>query len=157
MLTKVVLCVRIVKVIFILKEYWLKYKQYISLALCIVLCYGMLFSLGITCPIKFLFGVSCPGCGMSRATLHALRLDFLTAFAYHPMWITLPLFGFFLPFFYFKRKKLLFRATLVLFAALMIGVYLYRMIGGISQHVVAFDPQNGAIARLIAWLQSLGR
>ena len=86
---------------------------------------------------------------MSRATLHALRLDFRTAFAYHPMWVTLPFFGFFLLFFRYKRKKALFRATLVLFAALMIGVYLYRMLGGVSQHVVTFDPQSGAIARLV--------
>ena len=148
MLTKGVFCVRIVKVIFILKIYWLKYRQYISLAAGIVLCYGVLFALGITCPIKFLLGVSCPGCGMSRALFSAVRLDFSAAFAYHPMWITLPFFAFFLLLFYQKDNKRMFRATFFVFAALMIGVYVYRMVCNSNEAVVVFDPLGGAIAKL---------
>ena len=32
----------------------------------IVLFYVVLEGLGVTCPIRFLTGVSCAGCGMSR-------------------------------------------------------------------------------------------
>lgn len=47
--------------------------------------------LGITCIIKSAFGIACPGCGMTRAVLSAIRLDFITAFALHPMFWSLPL------------------------------------------------------------------
>lgn len=33
----------------------------------VVLLYLVLEGFGITCPIKFLTGISCAGCGMSRA------------------------------------------------------------------------------------------
>ena len=45
---------------------------------------------GIGCPIKFLTGISCPGCGMTRAWLSALKLDFAQALAYHPLYWTVP-------------------------------------------------------------------
>ena len=38
------------------------------------------------CPIKFIFGLSCPTCGITRAVLHALQLDFSNAFHYHIFW-----------------------------------------------------------------------
>lgn len=38
------------------------------------------------CPFRFFLGVPCPGCGMTRAFLSLLRLDFKMAFAYHPLW-----------------------------------------------------------------------
>ncbi len=47
--------------------------------------------LGIGCPIKFATGVSCPGCGMTRAWLEALQLHFDRAFAYHPLFWLVPL------------------------------------------------------------------
>ena len=43
------------------------------------------------CPVRRLFGVSCPLCGMGRACLCALRLDFGAAFRFHPLWpLTVP-------------------------------------------------------------------
>lgn len=59
-----------------------------------VACIGVAIALhvtGIGCPIKFVTGVSCPGCGMTRAWLSALggRLDL--ALAYHPLFWVLPL------------------------------------------------------------------
>ena len=43
------------------------------------------------CVFQALFGIVCPGCGMTRAVLAALRLDLAAAFAYHPMVVSLPL------------------------------------------------------------------
>lgn len=37
------------------------------------------------CPINRFFGVECPGCGMTRAFLSALQLDFRSAFYQHPL------------------------------------------------------------------------
>lgn len=46
---------------------------------------------GVGCPVRFLTGVSCPGCGMTRAWLEALRLDLPAAVAYHPLFWLFPL------------------------------------------------------------------
>ena len=43
----------------------------------------------IGCPIQHMFGVPCPGCGLSRAHLAALQLDFAAAFSYHPLFFTM--------------------------------------------------------------------
>ena len=45
---------------------------------------GLSFLIG--CPVRQLFGVGCPLCGMSRALLSALRLDLSAAFRFHPLW-----------------------------------------------------------------------
>ncbi len=37
------------------------------------------------CPIKLITGKDCPGCGMTRAIIAALRFDFSAAFSYHPL------------------------------------------------------------------------
>ncbi len=46
----------------------------------------MLTGHGIPCPVHRLSGLSCPGCGMSRALAALFRLDFAAAFSYNPLW-----------------------------------------------------------------------
>jgi len=38
---------------------------------------------GWPCPIKLAFGIPCPGCGLTRATISLLRGDFAKAFGLH--------------------------------------------------------------------------
>ena len=45
---------------------------------------------GIHCPIKYLTGVSCPGCGMTRAWMAFLSGRVRLAFAYHPLFWLVP-------------------------------------------------------------------
>ncbi len=52
---------------------------------------ALLFSMGITCIFRQYLGFVCPGCGMTRAILSALRLDFAAAFRYHPMFWSMPI------------------------------------------------------------------
>ena len=58
----------------------------------IVFLYIILESFGVTCPIKFVTGISCAGCGMSRAWLSLLRFDIKKAFYFHPLFWLPPLF-----------------------------------------------------------------
>lgn len=44
-----------------------------------------------TCIIKKITGLECFGCGMTRAVIAALRLDFKAAFSYHMMFWSVPL------------------------------------------------------------------
>lgn len=37
------------------------------------------------CPTAFFFGVPCPGCGLTRASLALLRGDFAAALRFHPL------------------------------------------------------------------------
>lgn len=51
----------------------------------------VLYFLGAQCIFLSVLGIPCPGCGMSRAMLAALRLDFAAAFQYHLMFWSMPL------------------------------------------------------------------
>ena len=52
------------------------------------LAYASALLFGWNCPIKYLIGVPCPGCGLSRALAALLRLDFRTAFAVFTRWFS---------------------------------------------------------------------
>lgn len=45
---------------------------------------------GITCVFKHFLGIPCPGCGMTRAIISVLRLDFGAALYYNPLVFALP-------------------------------------------------------------------
>lgn len=53
--------------------------------------YLFLAAIGHGCPIRWLSGIPCPGCGLSRAYLALLKLDLKGAFAYHPLFWAVPL------------------------------------------------------------------
>ena len=88
----------------------------------VALFYIVIESLGVTCPILFLTGISCAGCGMSRAWLSLLRLDLAGAFAFHPLfWLPVPAAALLL-----LRRKLperLFRWGISLVCVLFFSVY----------------------------------
>ena len=91
---------------------------------------------GIGCPFQWLTGISCAGCGMTRAVLCAVRFQFGEAFYYHPLFWVIP-FGAVL--FCFREKiparyrKGLAWITVVCFGA----VYLVRLFFSDHQVVVA--------------------
>lgn len=66
------------------------------------------WALKVPCIFQMLFDMPCPGCGMTRALLSVLRLDFVSAFNYHPMFWSVPVVFAFLIFDgkIFKNKKL---------------------------------------------------
>ena len=66
-------------------------KELICAVTAVVVLYTAMESIGITCPIKFITGISCAGCGMSRAWMAFLHLDIAKAFAYHPLFWLVPI------------------------------------------------------------------
>lgn len=112
----------------------------------IALFYLLIESLGITCPIRFLTGVSCAGCGMSRAWFALPRLGFSAAFSMHPLfWLPVPAAVLLL-----DRKHIpgrVRRTGLGICAGLFGIVYFVRLF--LPDDVVVFAPQEGLLWRLI--------
>ena len=103
------------------------------------------------CPIRLLTGVSCAGCGMTRAWLCALRLDFRQAFYYHPLF-PLPAVAVLL---WLCRKKLppaFLRGCMYTMIGVFCIVYVYRLFWG-DGAVVVFDPRNGLILRAVSYFK----
>lgn len=63
----------------------------VKLLFALALCALALYVTDIGCIIRFVTGVSCPGCGLTRAWLCALSLEFDAALAYHPLFWAVPL------------------------------------------------------------------
>lgn len=113
--------------------------------------YFVMSAVGIGCPIKYLTGISCAGCGMTRAWISVMKLDFASAFKYHPLFSLPPLFVLTYAF----RKKLgrkIFTAVSVVFAAVFAGVYLIRLFNP-SDTVVTADLNSGYVGGFINLLR----
>ncbi len=86
--------------------------------------------LGNACPMYAIFHVCCPFCGMTRAHLAALRLDFATAMYYHPVFYCgIPFLWLLAHEFFFKKKwaKVLRSVLIGVMLAALIGVWLFRV------------------------------
>lgn len=126
-------------------------KKYLKLLIplsLIALIYLVFHIVGIGCPIKFITGVSCPGCGMSRACLWLLAGDIGNAFYFHPLFWAVPLF----PVLYILREtgkipKKVYEICIIIICILFLLVWIVRMFSG--SDVVVFAPDQSAFARAI--------
>ena len=131
--------------------FWRKYRSLIPVVAAIVLLYAFFALSGIGCPIKFTTGVSCAGCGMTRAWQHILQLDLAAAFYFHPLFWTIPVAV--VLFFLKNRFPRLFRVAAGVIAVLFIVVYLVRM-SDRSCDIVVFEPYNSALISIVRRLTS---
>lgn len=133
----------------------MKRLQDMSAIIIIALFYLILeLVFGITCPILFLTGISCAGCGMSRAWFCVLRMDFAGAFRYHPLFWTLPA-GVILFLFWDKIPKKMQKILLIAACILFLTVYIWRMLDA-ADTIVVIQPEKGAIVSLISELLTKG-
>ena len=127
-------------------------KELICAVTAVVILYTAMESIGITCPIKFITGISCAGCGMSRAWIAFLQLDMAKAFEYHPLFWLPPIAVIVL----LCKSKInikiykIFIFTIVLMFAI---VYICRLIWS-GDDVVVFEPQNNILFRIIRIINS---
>lgn len=122
------------------------------LILIIILIMGIF---DMDCPILHASGISCPGCGMTRAYFCLASFDFKGAFWYHPLWWMVP----FVPVFWLIHKRGVISRNaylyfLYIFAASFLFTHLIRLLFFRSD-VVQFHPENGAIYHLYQSIFSL--
>lgn len=109
--------------------------------LCAVVVAYYLLTWFTGCPFRYFFGISCPGCGMTRALLAALRLDFVAAFSYHPLFFLLPFFllAYYLdPWIDWNHHYVLLGSVVALFVL----TYLIRLLF-FHDPIVAWHPSSG--------------
>ena len=130
--------------------------------LLVVLLYVFFHVAGIGCPIRFVTGISCPGCGMTRAYIALLHFDLAQATFFHPLW---PLPMIFVLLYalcaYLKRKGINFKhedAIINAYAFVNIvaflTVYFVRIVYLRSDPVV-FAPYEGAIFKVLSLLRGM--
>lgn len=126
-----------------------KHKDLMGLAAGIVFIYGVMHLVGIGCPIKFVTGISCLGCGMTRAWLSVLKLDFSSAFYYHPLFMLPPV----AVIVYLIKSKInlkIYKIIMLTIVAAFITMYLYRLLFT-DGDIVVFEPGNNIIFRLLEY------
>lgn len=122
--------------------------------ICIFLAIFLIYILFTGCPIKLFTGVSCAGCGMSRAYFSLLHLNFRDAFYYHPLFPCPVIFVavYIMTKFGFPQKAA--KAIYGVMIFLFIAVYIYRMVTPYDGNIVVFEPQNGLIFKAIKYIFS---
>lgn len=117
--------------------------------------YGVLFRLGITCPVKFITGISCAGCGMTRAWIALLHLDIKGAFYYHPLFF-LPPFAVILFLLKSKINKKLYTFLIFTIICLFAIIYVFRLVQG-TNDIIVFHPEDNILLRAMRLYTQLRR
>lgn len=124
-----------------------KRKEALSLLIGIGLVVLWMSVSGLGCPIKKLTGISCAGCGMSRALLAAAQFQFSKAFYYHPLFWLCPII--IALYVFWERisptiRKHIFMLIIICFCS----VYVLRLFF-IENNIVEIDVQSGLLPSLI--------
>ena len=72
-----------------------KLKEKLITCALILFIAAAMYLLQIPCLFQAIFGIPCPGCGMTRAYISLFRLEFAQAFAYNKMFWAVPVCGLF--------------------------------------------------------------
>lgn len=118
----------------------------IKLIILVFIIYFFMTLLHIGCPIKFITGISCPGCGMTRAVIAALQLHFHQAFYFHPLFLLTPLMLGLFVFNDFIRpvlRKIIWIIVIVIFLV----TYIIRLLF-MQNDIVTIDIESGLMLQL---------
>lgn len=105
------------------------------------------------CPFEYIIGISCPGCGMTRALLSCLKLDFKAAFYYHPLFplvIVLMIVYFLYLFKIVKLSKKTINLIIWTSSVIFIIVYFIRMFSG--SDIVNIHIEQSVIGKIFNFI-----
>lgn len=115
----------------------------------ILLLFIFFFLIGYHCPIRLLLGISCPGCGMTRAWFSLLQFNVSKAFYYHPLFFLAPVFVYIIlgkkPLLGNKKKEKIFY---IFITSTFIIVYMIRMFF-IPNEIVFIHIEKGYLFRFL--------
>lgn len=134
-----------------INSFILKHEEICFMILMIFLAF-ILHILHIGCIARFLTGVSCPGCGMTRAMIHVAKLDFKTAIYYHPLVFTMPILG--ILFIYKNKINVIVLNTILMFILILfLLVYILRLID-VNNDVVYIDITKSFFYKILTYYKN---
>jgi len=89
------------------------------------LSYLVLHLLDTTCIFIYLFNIPCPGCGMTRALLFLLKLDFKSAFMHNPTIFFMPYIAYYI---FGNPKAKWHKYTLIATGVVLIVSWIFKLI-----------------------------
>lgn len=110
---------------------------------------GIILLVFYHCPFLYFFGIPCPGCGMTRALIAAVRFDFKAAFYYHPLFFVVIIAAVYMLLKLTGRVSVSKKAENNLLKAiciLFITVYIIRVLTG--SKIVSADFSHSVIYRI---------
>ena len=117
----------------------------LAIGLFLIYAVVMTLFLGSACPIFLIFGVPCPGCGLTRACFTIFSGDFLGAIKMHLLFLTLPIIAILILIAIFKpdlSKKKGFSITCIVLGVLFIAYYVYRMTSFPSDTPIIYNENS---------------
>ena len=104
------------------------------------------------CPIKYIFGLSCPTCGLTRALISAFQLKFIDAFYYHLFWPFAIICLFLYILYYFRiivnKKKMMNFFYIICFLNTI--YYFYRLFNG--SNIVYFNFNESLLYKIFKFI-----
>ena len=120
-----------------------RHKEYFMIFMALIVI-GAIYIL-IHCPIKYITGIACPGCGMTRAYISLLKLDVAKSFYYHPLW-PIPIMYLFVYYFFRNKNRKVYNFFVCIVIMLFILVYFYRLFN--NNDIVNIRIENGLLYKI---------
>ena len=133
-------------------------KKIFKYILFLALGFGIILAFNIKCLIKTSIGIPCPGCGMTRAWIEAISLNFHEAFKFHPLFLLAPVIIILI---IIRSKESIDKYTkyieisIVIIIVLFLGVYAFRMYMYFPNDVPMDINRESILFRIIKLIKSL--
>lgn len=119
----------------------------------LLILFLVLFIFGSFCPIERIFGIPCPGCNMFTALYWLLKKDVNAAWFFHPVVFLLLPYLVICVLLYVRDKERFtenraFRIMSAVLIAVMIGVYIWRMINVFPKYPMQLEEEAPVIRLL---------
>ena len=109
----------------------MKRRSFFETLIIIILMVFVFLLFDIRCLVRTIFHIPCPTCGMTRAWLSVFRLDFESAFYYHPLFLVGPVVVLLFCFYEKWKMNRIYQFICAMFGILLFVVYCLRLTYGL--------------------------